>query len=352
MIQELLLSQQLKIYDEYSIAPRMILITILMPVKNAAPFLEDCLDSIVKQSITHWELIAVDDHSSDDSMEILKSYAAMGYRIKPLKNNGIGVIMALRTAYKQARGNFITRMDADDIMAENKLELLHERLAGQGIGHLAVGHVKYFSREGVGEGYRKYALWLNRLTAGEVNFSDIYRECPIPSPCWMVAREDLDNIGAFDSDIYPEDYDLAFRFRKAGLNILGVQEEIHHWRDHPSRASRNDTNYADNRFAELKVKHFLDQDRLGPLPLVIWGAGRKGKDVARLFRSRGQAFRWVTDNDKKIGKSIYKTEVEGLDILAIIPRSQVIVCVSTFHDDQGVYSIAEKCSQHQYFYFF
>ena len=93
-----------------------------MPVKNAAPFLTECLDSIISQSYENWELLAVDDGSSDDSLQILKNYEQFDQRITAYRNDGVGIIDALRLAYNYSQGGMITRMDADDIMT---LSLIH-----------------------------------------------------------------------------------------------------------------------------------------------------------------------------------------------------------------------------------
>ena len=81
-------------------------------------------------------------------------------------------------------------MDSDDIMTPNKLEVLHNTLTYNGEGHLAIGQVKYISHTIVSEGYLAYENWLNALTAEGTNYSAIYKECVIPSPCWMVYRSD------------------------------------------------------------------------------------------------------------------------------------------------------------------
>ena len=99
-------------------------ISILMPVKNADQFLEECLNSIVQQSFSDWELIAIDDHSTDSSYEILGEYQKKDGRIKVFKNQKNGIIHALRGALERSNGSYITRMDADDIMANIKLEEL------------------------------------------------------------------------------------------------------------------------------------------------------------------------------------------------------------------------------------
>ncbi|MBT8303818.1 MAG: glycosyltransferase, partial [Bacteroidia bacterium] len=94
------------------------LISILIPFKNTVLFLPECLDSILKQTYTNWEAILVDDNSDDDSFELVKTYSEIDNRFKPLKNPGNGIIEALRCAYNNSKGEFITRMDSDDIMME------------------------------------------------------------------------------------------------------------------------------------------------------------------------------------------------------------------------------------------
>ena len=100
----------------------MELVSIIMPVKNTAQYLGDCLESILKQSYQDWELIAVDDHSSDTSKNILIEYARKDQRINVLDNAGNGIIDALKTAFKYAKGIYLTRMDADDIIPDDRLE--------------------------------------------------------------------------------------------------------------------------------------------------------------------------------------------------------------------------------------
>jgi len=299
-----------------------------MPVRNADPFLKECLDSILCQTFTDWELIAINDHSSDDSLGILKSYTELDPRIKALTNEGSGIIDALRLAYKNSSGAYITRMDADDIMTTHKLDLLLEPLKLHGAGNLAVGLVKYISTTELGDGYRSYEHWLNELSKDNINFDWIYKECPIPSPAWMLHREDLDRCGAFDHDIYPEDYDLAFRMRDADLTVRSTSEVVHHWRDHPERSSRTDDNYKDNSFIQLKVYHFIRSEYDKSKTVILWGCGKKGKRIATLLIENEIEFEWVTNNPKKIGHNIYGVIIQSDRDITNIKNKQVIIAIA------------------------
>ena len=233
------------------------LISIITPFKNTSSFLNECLDSIVQQTYQNWELLIVDDHSTDDSFSIVNAYAKKDERIKLLKNKGKGIIKALQLGFSKSSGTYITRMDSDDIMHVRKLELMIEDLIQHGKKHIATGLVKYFSEDGISEGYASYERWLNRLTEAGSNYSEIYKECVIPSPCWMMHREDFLNCEGFSPNRYPEDYDLAFRFYKNDIKCIPGKHLLHYWRDYSYRTSRTHEHYALNHYIDLKKNYFL-----------------------------------------------------------------------------------------------
>lgn len=330
------------------------LVSIVMPVKNTALFLEECLSSILNQTYINWELLAVNDYSSDNSFEILEKYAEADKRIKVFNNNGKGIIDALKLAYAKSSGIFITRMDSDDIMQPQKLELMTADLKQNGKGNIALGLVKYFSKDGIGEGFSKYEAWLNGLTKKGNNFNEIYKECVVPSPCWMVGRENFEKCGGFNSDVYPEDYDLVFRFYQNGLKCLPSNELLHLWRDYPTRTSRTDKHYADSSFIEIKTNYFLQLHYDKTKNLVIWGAGKKGKFVAELLLKNNIPFQWICDNPKKIGKDIYNQKMLPFTALDNIKDTQSIVTVASPKAQEDIKIYFEKRGQipmEDYFFF-
>lgn len=303
------------------------MISILIPMKNAAPHLHETIESILKQKEKEWELLIVNDYSDDDSESIVAAFQLKDHRIQLLQNKGKGIINALQTAYSVSQGNLITRMDADDLMHPEKLSVMSHQLLQHGEGHIATSLVKYFAEKGVNEGYQKYEQWLNGLTEKGENFKDIYKECVIPSPSWMLHRSDLEKIGAFEKLTYPEDYALTFEMYKAGLKVIPSNQVLHYWRDHDARASRNDPNYADNTFLPLKVKYFLELDHDPNKELILWGAGKKGKKLAQLLLEQNIQFQWVCNNSNKWGKHIYGVQIKDAKELQNKP-SQVIISVS------------------------
>ena len=132
-------------------------VSIIIPVRNGAKFLRECLKSIVNQTYTNWELIVVNDNSTDNTISILKQFTKLDKRITWVNSKGIGIIEALKTGYSLSTGELITRMDADDIKFQNNLEILVNNLLKSGRGFLATGCVAYFSETELGEGYKFYA---------------------------------------------------------------------------------------------------------------------------------------------------------------------------------------------------
>lgn len=345
-------------------------ISILLPVFNASPFLSTCLNSIIQQTELDWELLAVNDFSTDDSNEILKTFAEKDARIQVFQNTDKGIIPALQLAFEYSTGQLITRMDADDVMPLEKLAVLKSILIKNGRGHLATGCVKYFKTERnsgfqpdtlteqkiaenpPSDGYLKYENWLNSLTIQSNNFSEIYKECVIPSPCWMVFRADLIHCGAFEDSTYPEDYDLCFRFYKYDLKVIGSEQILHYWRDHSTRSSRTMEVYSNNNYFNLKLPYFLELEYDESRPLVLWGAGKKGKKLARMLENKGISYHWLCNNPRKWGIELFGSTLENFEKLQDLEHPQVIVAVASPDGKAEILRYFEKVDLGEESYYF
>ena len=315
------------------------LISILMPVKNPGKYLQPCIESILRQSENNWELIAVNDHSTDGSNELLRLFEDQDDRIKVLDNEESGIVSALQMAYRHSKGDLIHRMDSDDIMPTNKLKVMSESLKP---GFCVTGKVNYFSDDWmVGLGFQNYESWINTLMDSGDLWSDIYVECPIPSSAWMMFREDFERVGTFDSEILPEDYDLCFRIRKAGLQIEPLKEVVHHWRDSQNRTSRKDPVYFPHAYYPIKLKYFIEQDLDRSKPLILWGAGKKGKRIASMLDQMGIEFLWHTDNPRKQGLLINGLEVSNVSSDEFC-LAQTIIAVASPEDKLVIQSTLDS----------
>lgn len=294
------------------------LISVVMPFKNAAPWLAECLKTLQFQSYSRWELIAVDDGSTDESRRIVEKFAAADERISVLTNRGIGIIPALQTGVAKVRGVYVSRMDADDLMPPKKLETLLDA-AAENPGALITGKVKYFSESRVSEGYLNYEKWLNNCVKNTDFERFMYRECTVASPNWLLPVEVVSELHCFEDLRYPEDYHLILRLYAGGVPFVGVNEITHLWREHPDRTSRNSKYYNQCSFFDLKVDFWCDVERDPNRTTVIVGAGKKAGHAVRVLKNRNLPYRRV---------GLFETpEIECFEVLKTIEKPQVLVAV-------------------------
>lgn len=103
-------------------------VSIILPVYNVEKYLEQCLDSIIKQTFKDFECICVNDGSSDNSLSILEEYAKKDKRIKIISQENKGVSGARNTGLKQATGKYVTFIDSDDWISNKYIETLYNSI--------------------------------------------------------------------------------------------------------------------------------------------------------------------------------------------------------------------------------
>ena len=260
--------------------------------------------SIQLQEYQNWELLAVNDHSSDHSVQILHELAKNDSRIKVINHPKWGIIPALQIAYSKAKGLVITRMDADDCMPANRLKTMLDALLERGQKTVLTGKVEYFPVP-ISEGYLKYAAWLNTRVDQSDHFRHVFRECVVASPNWMMFRSDAEEFSIFPQLKYPEDYNMVFQWYTAGFTIHGIDQTTLLWREHPARTSRNSDVYAQASFFQLKLDWFCQIKAAALESLALFGAGEKGKIVAAYLQEHGIRFTWYDLNHTKYGAGIY-----------------------------------------------
>lgn len=99
----------------------MKLISVIIPAYNASAFIENCINSVLKQTYTNFEIVVVNDGSKDNTLEILEALAKNDSRIRVFNQENAGVSAARNKAISEARGELMTCLDADDAFLENAL---------------------------------------------------------------------------------------------------------------------------------------------------------------------------------------------------------------------------------------
>jgi glycosyltransferase involved in cell wall biosynthesis len=302
-------------------------VSVLLPVRDEAPFLTDCLESLSAQTLSDFEVIAVDDGSTDATPEILEAYARTDTRFRVLRQEAGGVVASSERARADARAPLIARMDADDIASPERLELQVASIEEEGLAAVG-GRVEYFTGPdfpGPTEGMRAYADWLNSLITVEAAMRDLWIECPLPGPGLTVRAE----LMSYRDRGWPEDYDLVLRIWEAGGRFRNVDALVHRWRDHPGRLTRTHDAFTLAAFRRCRV-HFLRRTLLaGGRTAVLWGAGPTGKAFAWELLAAGTPLAAFVEVDpRKVGKRIHDAPVVPVESAGDFPASLALGAVS------------------------
>ena len=97
------------------------LVSIIIPAFNAEKFISETVNSVLTQSYTNWELIIVNDGSTDSTKNLIENFAQTDKRIQPIHQKNMGVSLTRNNGFKHATGQYIALLDADDVWLENNL---------------------------------------------------------------------------------------------------------------------------------------------------------------------------------------------------------------------------------------
>lgn len=294
-------------------APR---VSVTLPCWNAAPYLPRALQSLAAQTFSDFEVIAVDDGSTDQTPQILREWASRDARIRLVEQNHAGVVTAANAAVDRARADLIARFDADDIMHPRRLEWQTDLFEAAPNLTIAGGLVRCFPRAKLGDGMKRYEQWLNSLRAHEEIVRDIFVENVLVHPSIMVRAEAMRRVGAYRDEGWPEDYDLLLRLYGAGAQFAKVPRVVLWWRDQQQRLTRTRPEYAFTQFRRCKV-HYLRALHLKERNRVaIWGAGKEGRALGKHVKRVGlEITRFIDIAPTKLGKRLLGAPVETSDAL-------------------------------------
>ncbi|MBT8335306.1 MAG: glycosyltransferase, partial [Gemmatimonadetes bacterium] len=185
--------------------------SVLLPVRNAVDTLDEALRSVLAQADVRFEVIAVDDGSSDGSSDILADRAREDPRVRVVSTAPRGLVPALETARAAARAPLLARMDADDLMRPGRLATQRATLAEHPDWAVCGGHVRIIPRERLSAGRLRYESWLNSLADADAVERDLFVECPLAHPTWMLRADVVAQVGGYRDAGWPEDHDLLLR---------------------------------------------------------------------------------------------------------------------------------------------
>ena len=203
------------------------LISVVMPVYNAEAFLEEAMDSILNQTFTDFELLVLDDGSTDRSAEIIQSYNDPRIRYILCSHNFVDT---LNRGIEEARGKYIARMDSDDIMLPHRLQVQYDYMEQHPDIAVCGSSVQWF-------GTQQQDVFCTNNHDELVNL--MIKHNPIPHPSTIIRRSVLmeHNIRYRHEFVLAEDYKMWTDMVKAGQRLHNLPEILLRYRISPSQVS-------------------------------------------------------------------------------------------------------------------
>ncbi|MEM9296806.1 MAG: glycosyltransferase family 2 protein [Bacteroidota bacterium] len=206
-------------------------ISVIMPVYNVQDYLGKAIESVLNQTFTDFELIAIDDGSNDESLNILKSFARKDKRVRVIKNQeNRGLPKTLNRGLDLAMGEFIARMDGDDICEPSRFQKQFDRMSKESDLVLCGTWIKFFGEK---DYVKKMPSLHNELVV------KMFLEFPFEHPTLMFRREALDNFNIkYDEGLkLAEDLDICTRLAARG-KVTNIEEPLLRLRHHHNRTHR------------------------------------------------------------------------------------------------------------------
>ena len=303
-------------------------VSVLLPARDAADTLPAALASLRRQTWSDWECIVVDDGSRDRTREVAVAVAAEDRRVRVVPTPPRGLVAALGAGLARCRGEYVARLDADDLMRRDRLAAQVAAL-DRTPGLAAVGsHVRFFPRAGLSDGLRAYERWLNSVDSPARVRAEAFVECPVAHPSVLARRTVLTTVGYRDQG-WPEDYDLLLRLLAAGHEIGVVPRRLLAWRDGPSRLTRTHPAYGLDRITACKASFLAAGFLAGGERYVLWGYGGTGRALARALRRHGKHPSHVVEvHAGRLGNVIHGAPVVPPAALAELPRGRLVASVA------------------------
>lgn len=294
-------------------------ITVLMPVYNAEKYLREAIDSVLAQTYTDFEFLIVNDGSTDNSLNIIKSYSDKRIRLINRENGGVSA--ALNTGLTTAKGSFIVRFDADDVCYPDRIRLQYEFMKKNPEYVLAGSDADYINKDG------EYIFTFNN--AGYTD--EVIREksllgCPFIHSTVIYRKQDVLDLGGYEVKAHTfEDYFLWIQLLKKG-KVCNFDFPLIKVRFNPESVTvdNRDYTYTFKSLHKKALKTGVITEDEGKLILKSINKLSNDKKVFSYNRMLAKKYLWNNYQPQKARRHI----IEALKIKPLDPTSYILWLLS------------------------
>jgi len=287
-------------------------ISVVLPFKDTAPYLLRSLRSLADQSFTDFEVIMVDNGSSDASASIALKFASSDSRFRYHAASG-SLVDALNCGLETAQGDWIARFDSDDICHRERLLLQLMAAVEHGDKTVISCRVRSFPMSEVSSGYRSYEDWINHSTEPAEIERNLFVESPVPHPTAFYNRRAVLHAGGYTELGLPEDYELWLRLWTCGFSFYRVPRVLLAWRERENRLSRVSSDYSLSAFYRLKAMYLKHVPCLRGKRVYVAGTGQCARRLSGCILKEG----FEIEAFLSPGTSVHRKTIRGIPVASI-----------------------------------
>jgi glycosyltransferase involved in cell wall biosynthesis len=274
--------------------PTMPRVSIIVPSYNTGRYLPVAINSVIAQTFPDWELIVIDDGSTDNTRAVAQSYApTLGEKLRYLYQSNRGLPAARNAAIREARGEFIAILDADDLWLPTRLErgvAVMDSRPDVGLVHSRTARV---DQHGTIVGYKVFPP---KCQSGKIAAYLLTRRASISCPTVLFRKQCLDLVGPFDETMRAtEDRDLWFRIAER-YEVAYINEILAHSRitpgsmtSDPDRMLKWQLFFIQKQYQRGACTWFAVREALGQIYReqgdFLFSGGHTRKSISPYFRS-------------------------------------------------------------------
>lgn len=220
-------------------------VSIVLPVYNGAEYLAESIESVIDQTYANWELIIVNDCSTDDSFAIASGYAAKDARIKVFTNpQNLKLPKTLNVGFEHASGVYYTWTSDDNKYKPNALRVMVDNLEKNPEAVMVYANYTIIDSNG------------NSIELADKPEPKYMFTGNVVGACFLYTAEAAKKVGEYDADLFlAEDYDFWIRLYKVG-RILHIEDDLYYYRVHDKSLTETRKMLVDEQTYKVLEKHF------------------------------------------------------------------------------------------------
>jgi glycosyltransferase involved in cell wall biosynthesis len=235
-----------------------IFFSVMICCYNSEKYLRETLDSIINQTYKNWEIVAINDGSTDKTEDILLEYKSKGVPITYFRQKNQGFAAARNKAMELSKGEWIAIIDHDDVCLPKRLEIQASHVRENPSANLFFANTVYFDDDGIE--IRRHFDRFNpcglNLTKGKAMNSLLANGCFVATQSVVFNKEAALSIGGFDTSYkFVVDYNFFLRMGST-FDLFGAEELVSKWRIHKDQVTQKMKTVNFNEGKQIIYKYF------------------------------------------------------------------------------------------------